>query len=1069
MSIAVTRRANDLATKKALIEKQLHISKSTDELFHYAEKKRRLTQAREYYASARIQGIIRGFLARLIFKEKLRIFRAVILIQKLLRGKLGRIKWMREYWKSKSVVRSATALADLVARSTIVRDDGEERGWKEMFDPVTFGFWYYHEHYGMNTWSCPLSLQKELVCRWDGFHKFGGVTCQQRCRQVFDNMLEYRGHMTKAHRWYCPACEAKNVGLVFPKCSLCGNVLSEDGEDALEMMKKHAEDIDRHLNRFLAKDEAYKNPEYKIRDRMIQMSLILREDREEEKREKERLELEASKVIKRAKTFESKVSGIFSTSDNLPDVGSPQFKERKKKKTVMDKYKGKNRARLMRKSSSVSIERKVEIGTIPVPLPMQRRIHEMPPVTEKEDPVLFGAIPPMDFDIIVEDSSHMVEEEAEAADDLSLSDFSLSSSQIFLAPEIKDMLQVCKPYLNHTCALTTCPHAHPHIRDKAKVTYARIPGLTRRVPFVSVCEEWIVGSCPRGETCEKYHVYVRPSTKDIIQRMYPIQEGTRAQIFKSGAVLEGNVKGNQFHGYGVMHWKSKATYMGDWKGGMRHGFGIYRSRDGREYVGLWREGRKDGWGVLTHPNGEEYVGQFKEGKMSGIGTLTSRSGDVYEGMFEKGKYEGFGTFRKKNGDVYMGYCRSGMADGLGVLSLFTGEKYKGYFSRNARHGKGVCAYPNGSRYAGLWYRGMHEGYGIYLAPPDENGTRERYAGEWAAGKKHGQGRYFFANGDFYDGDFRVNKAKGMGIYVHTVEGNIYKGEWDNDMRNGRGTYNFSNGSRYTGGWLNNDIHGKGKFDFACGSFYRGEFKKNIKHGRGVFVWPNGNTYKGTFVEGIMEGQGEMKYCTGHVYTGSWRDNKKNGFGVFRYFEGHVYEGHWVDDVREGKGKMTFYPGTYLQESYEGDWVAGQMHGEGTYIYREADGTVYEGSWVKNRRHGKGKITFKDKSFYRGDFVDEQMHGRGVHVSADGTQYEGEWYENKRHGDGILMATDGSIYQGTFWHNRRHGKGTTEYVSGNMYTGTWDEGHITGKGVVTLQCGEGSFGGPTQVRVKVFGF
>ena len=40
-------------------------------------------------------------------------------------------------------------------------------------------------------------------------------------------------------------------------------------------------------------------------------------------------------------------------------------------------------------------------------------------------------------------------------------------------PELRDKLQVCKEYLKHNCSLTTCPYAHPHIRDKAKVFYMR--------------------------------------------------------------------------------------------------------------------------------------------------------------------------------------------------------------------------------------------------------------------------------------------------------------------------------------------------------------------------------------------------------------------------------------------------------------------------------------------------------------------------------------------------------------------------------------------------------------------
>lgn len=1083
MSISVNRRSDNLKSKKQLIEKHLFVEKSTEILQYTAEKKRKIILAREYYAASRINAIIRGFLGRLIYKEKIRIYRATLIIQKLMRGKLGRIKWMKAYWLSKSVVKSKTALIELVGRSKIVRSDGNEKGWKEMFDPITFGFWYYNDHYSLNTWSCPLVLQKELVCKWDGFQKYGGGGQQQRCRCVFDNMLEYQGHMTKAHKWYCPSCETKNIGLVFPECSVCGNIYSEDGENVVEIMSKHINDIDRHLEQFLTKDHAYRNPDYKLRDRLIQMTLAIRQDEEDTKLQE--IELEKQKKLKKKNknivpAFTSKLTenelqthmtsqspestklltfpNIHNKLDSANENNNSQLSSRKLKK-------------LIKKSKKISTSRKIPQHELPdgsIPL-LTKRVQEMPPLPEKDDPVLFGILPAATFDTIIEDRSYLpVTIEPETEEDLEEQRVNAITS---LPSGIYDRLVVCKKYLNGQCTLTTCPHAHPHIRDEAKITHMRIPGMIRRVPFVEVCPLWLSGKCPNGNKCDLYHLYIRPSTAEIIKRIYPIQEGTGKKYFQSGATLEGKVKGSNFHGYGIMHWTSGASYLGDWKNSQRDGFGIYRTPEGLEYVGEWKEGKKDGWCALYYPNGEEYIGQFKEGQMHGIGILTSANGDIYEGQFEKHKYHGYGIFHKKNGDVYMGYCINGMADGLGILALFTGEKYKGYFSRNARHGKGVCAYPNGSRYAGQWYRGVHEGFGIYLGPIEKNsnGKREKYVGEWSASKKEGKGRYFFSNGDIYDGDFHNNLAKGLGIYIHTKEGNIYSGEWDNDMRNGRGTYNFSNGSKFTGNWVNNNIDGKGKFDFSCGSYYRGEFKKNLKHGKGIFVWPNGNTYKGTFIDDKMCGFGEMSYCTGHIYRGNWIDNKKNGFGIFKYVEGHIYEGNWVDDIRHGKGKMIYYTNTYLQEIYEGDWENDEKHGYGIYIYKESDGNIYEGDWLRNRRHGKGKLTFKDKSFYRGDFSNELMHGKGIHVSADGCQYEGEWFENERHGEGVFMGNDGNIYEGTFWHNRKQGNGVLEYLDGNKYNGVWEDGQIVGKGVVTLQCGKGSFGGPTQVKVKVFGF
>lgn len=39
------------------------------------------------------------------------------------------------------------------------------------------------------------------------------------------------------------------------------------------------------------------------------------------------------------------------------------------------------------------------------------------------------------------------------------------------------------------------------------------------------------------------------------------------------------------------------------------------------------------------------------------------------------------------------------------------------------------------------------------------------------------------------------------------------------------------------------------------------------------------------------------------------------------------------------------------ERFEGDWVHGKRHGQGTYTY--ADGSVYTGQWDNDRIHGKG--------------------------------------------------------------------------------------------------------------------
>ena len=42
---------------------------------------------------------------------------------------------------------------------------------------------------------------------------------------------------------------------------------------------------------------------------------------------------------------------------------------------------------------------------------------------------------------------------------------------------------------------------------------------------------------------------------------------------------------------------------------------------------------------------------------------------------------------------------------------------------------------------------------------------------------HGQGKYYYANGDFYQGEFLNDLPHGQGVYV-LANGNIYSGVWE---------------------------------------------------------------------------------------------------------------------------------------------------------------------------------------------------------------------------------------------------------------------------------------------------
>ena len=49
-----------------------------------------------------------------------------------------------------------------------------------------------------------------------------------------------------------------------------------------------------------------------------------------------------------------------------------------------------------------------------------------------------------------------------------------------------------------------------------------MPGISHKVKYVEVCPLWCEGKCSQGPTCQKYHVYIRPSTTEIINKLYEL-------------------------------------------------------------------------------------------------------------------------------------------------------------------------------------------------------------------------------------------------------------------------------------------------------------------------------------------------------------------------------------------------------------------------------------------------------------------------------------------------------------------------------------------------------------------
>ena len=205
----------------------------------------------------------------------------------------------------------------------------------------------------------------------------------------------------------------------------------------------------------------------------------------------------------------------------------------------------------------------------------------------------------------------------------------------------------------------------------------------------------------------------------------------------------------------------------------------------------------------------------------------------------------------------------------------SGEKYSGYFSPNwEKEVFGIQINPNGSKYVGLFKNGMYDG----------------------------RGRLIFRKGDYYEGEFKDNKANGFGKYVN-IKGDIYIGNWVNDQQEGKGELILKNGSMYTGYFKNGMENGKGKIIWPDSSFYEGDFVNNSFDGYGIYMMRNKKNYIGQWKKGQMNGFGIFNYPDGKSFKGYFEKDKKNGFGIYSGKNNLRFEGNYKKGKQYGIGRV----------------------------------------------------------------------------------------------------------------------------------------------------------------------
>mmetsp|Transcript_19014 Transcript_19014/g.31106 ORF Transcript_19014/g.31106 Transcript_19014/m.31106 type:complete len:197 (+) Transcript_19014:150-740(+) len=140
----------------------------------------------------------------------------------------------------------------------------------------------------------------------------------------------------------------------------------------------------------------------------------------------------------------------------------------------------------------------------------------------------------------------------------------------------------------------------------------------------------------------------------------------------------------------------------------------------------------------------------------------------------------------------------------------------------------------------------------------------KYVGTCKGGVPHGFGKRYFVSGDWYEGDWKLGKAHGCGVYFEAATHTTYDGEWRLGMRDGEGS------SCRT--FLGNSVE------------YYGRWEKDKQHGEGTVTWTNGSdrVMKGEWKHGelikVHEDRSGFNFGSGFVessrkldFPSSWTD------------------------------------------------------------------------------------------------------------------------------------------------------------------------------------------------------
>ena len=119
--------------------------------------------------------------------------------------------------------------------------------------------------------------------------------------------------------------------------------------------------------------------------------------------------------------------------------------------------------------------------------------------------------------------------------------------------------------------------------------------------------------------------------------------------------------------------------------------------------------------------------------------------------------------------------------------------------------------------------------------------QDMYKGEFANGSPHGKGIYTWADGAYFEGQFKTGKPQVPHVGCYVADQRL-RGTHSGECRGGK-------------------AYGYGKAQGI--DIYEGQFLDGILNGQGTYVWHNGDRYIGKFRDGKAYGRGVVQYIDGY--------------------------------------------------------------------------------------------------------------------------------------------------------------------------------------------------------------